>query len=498
MKRYVGFFLTISFLIDIICPVLANDQSIILGKDENWAGIVKKEGLITRQGRGGYSDLILKDSEYTPIDVTDLLLHFNETPFREESSHYSVTTRAGEVNRNYAKLGDGCGVFQGEGGLMLVPRAGALFAPKTTWSDFTCEFWLYPASMGEGESICLWKGFRMYNGKLVPQKMECRIQNRSLVWAFDNFFYAPNEAPFQFEIKNVEKLIPRQWHHHMLRFESATGIIEYLVDGIPAGTRYATLSGKESGSSCYPSIGESENTALVVGDRFTGFLDEFRLSRELVKNPRLGRYPESQGRATSRVFDLGYSGTIIKRIDAIFEKPRNSEINFYIRCSDTFNTTDRLKEDWIPFLPGTSFQGTLKGRYLQIMVEFFPDGKNEVTPRLFEVSIVFQPDLPPVGPIGLVVKPGNSKVTVSWKRVNEEGVKGYFLFYGEAPLNYQGEDAKEGMSPINVSDVTSFELTGLKNGKLYYFAVAAYDSSTPPQLSDFIEEKSTRPSEALK
>jgi hypothetical protein len=245
-------------------------------------------------------------------------------------------------------------------------------------------------------------------------------------------------------------------------------------------------------------IGDSKRSTLVIGGHLTGFIDEFRICREYVEKPLLRRYSQARGRATSRVFDLGYSGTLVKRVTARFEKPGDAEINFYIRTSDTFNTFERLKEDWSPFLPGTPFQGTRRGRYLQLMVEFFPDGRQERTPRLFEMAIVYKPDLAPGSPADLKAVPGNGKVTLAWKRVPEDDVRGYYVFYGDTPLNYQGEDAAEGPSPIDVGNVTSFELTGLENGKLYFFAVAAYDATAPPHLSEFHHEKSARPSEVLK
>jgi hypothetical protein len=480
--------------------LFANDQVIVLGKAENWEGFQKKEGLTTRAGRGGFSDLLLADSEYDVTPAADLLLHFNFLPLRGETSHYAIRDSNIGVNGKYAKYGAAAGVFTGAGGITLVPagQTDALFSPGSLWSDFTIEFWLYPASLTDGEIVFSWKGFRRNGRNLIPQVLECRVQNRSLVWVFDNFFSPAGDEPFRFELAGVEKLIPRQWRHHLLRFDKEAGILEYLTDGVPVGSRYTTLSGRESSPACVPSIGESEQSVLQVGPRFTGFMDELRISRECVKMPLLHRYSEARGRAVSRVFDLGYTGTLVKRINALLDKPGDSEINFYVRNSDAFNTFDRLKEDWKPFLPGISFNEELKGRYLQLMVEFYPDGRNEASPRLFEIDIVYKPDLAPGSPADLKVVAGNGQATLSWKRVAEDDVKGYYVFYGEAPLNYLGEDAKEGQSPINAGNVTVFEVTGLKNGKLYFFAVAAYDSSTPPHLSEFHEEKSVRPSEVIK
>lgn len=496
-KHYPGI-LSAMMLFFAATALWANDQTIVLGREDNWMSVTRAHGLIMRAGRGGFFELALKDSEYPAGGTTDLLLHLNRTPVADESSHYSTKSASVAFNENYAKFGEGCGVFQNGAGITLIPRSGALFSPKTTWSDFSIEFWLYPASFGEGEIIFSWKGFRFYQGRLVAQRIECRVEKRALVWQFENFFGATNDKPFAFTMTGIDRLIPREWHHHLLRFESKAGFLEYLIDGNPVGTRYATPSGRDEPEFYLPYVGEAENTALEIGNRFTGFMDEFRISREFVETPVLGKYRQAFGRAITRVFDLGYSGTVLKRVDAKLEKPGDSEINFYIRCSDAFNTLDDLKENWIPFSPGTGFQGRLRGRYVQIMIEFFPDGRNEATPRLFEVDLVFEPDLPPVGPSGLTAVAGNGKVTLSWERVNQDDVRGYYLFYGEAPLHYLGADAREGSSPIDVGNVTTFELTGLTNGRLYYFAVAAYDSSNPPHLSDFIEEKSARPSEVLR
>jgi hypothetical protein len=490
-------------LIPVCCLIgvalFAEDKVILLGKTEQWAGFRKTEGLTLKPGRGGFADLILSDSEYRPTPATDLLLHFNSLPIEGETPYYAIVKSTVGINAKYSLYGQGAAVFTGAtGGIVLRPGAGSLLAPGTLLTDFSIEFWLYPAALVDGESVFAWKGFRMVDKRVVPQTLECRAQNRSLVWVFDNFFSSVNGEQVRFEINGIESLIPRQWRHHLLRYHSETGVLEYLVDGVPVGTRYATVNGRESSAVCLPVIGDADRSELTIGSRLTGFLDELRVSREFVKSPLLRRYTAAQGRAVSRVYDLGYSGTLVKSVNARYEKPSDAEINFYVRVSDAFNTFDRLKEDWIPFLPGQPFTGRLKGRYLQLMVEFFPDGKLEATPRLFEMAVVYEPDLAPGSPADLKVVPGNGKVLLSWKRVTEDDVKGYFIFYGDAPLNYQGEDARQGPSPINVGNVTSFELTGLSNGKLYFFTVVAYDSSSPPHLSDFIQEKSARPSEVLK
>jgi hypothetical protein len=94
--------------------------------------------------------------------------------------------------------------------------------------------------------------------------------------------------------------------------------------------------------------------------------------------------------------------------------------------------------------------------------------------------------------------PGNGKVTLSWRKVSDLNVKGYLLFYGTSPHNFMGTGAAQGASPIDAGSATTIEIGGLENGCLYFFAVAAYDTSTPQQQSEFSSEVSTRPSRIYK
>ncbi len=108
--------------------------------------------------------------------------------------------------------------------------------------------------------------------------------------------------------------------------------------------------------------------------------------------------------------------------------------------------------------------------------------------------IVYEPNLPPTPPAGLIATPGNGKVTLSWRKVNDLNVKGYLVYYGSAPHSYLGTGATQGDSPIDAGAGTTLVIDGLQNGSLYYFSVVAYDSSDPRQQSQFSPEVSARPS----
>lgn len=61
--------------------------------------------------------------------------------------------------------------------------------------------------------------------------------------------------------------------------------------------------------------------------------------------------------------------------------------------------------------------------------------------------------------------------SLAWSASTQSGVAGYRLYYGTASRTYQ--QAKG--SGVSVGNVTSYTVTGLQSGKVYYFAVTAID-----------------------
>lgn len=106
------------------------------------------------------------------------------------------------------------------------------------------------------------------------------------------------------------------------------------------------------------------------------------------------------------------------------------------------------------------------------------------------------PDItPPSAPEGFnVVSSGDSIITVAWNSNPEPDVFGYLLYYDNDASGppYEGSDAVESSSPVDVANNLTFTLTGLDPTKTYYLNLKAYD--TTPNLSDFTEEVSAIPS----
>ena len=149
--------------------------------------------------------------------------------------------------------------------------------------------------------------------------------------------------------------------------------------------------------------------------------------------------------------------------------------------------------EWLPVKAGEKISG-VNGAYFQIAAELFPDGAGKITPSITEINLNYTPLPPPMPPLKVKATAGNGQVTLTWTHSVDESSGGYYIYYGTKPGEYLGRSAKEGASPINAGDATSYTVTGLKNGSIYYFAVAAWSKADENIRGDFSKEVYARPS----
>ncbi len=495
----------------LLCLLLASpslcglEKTVELGRDGLWADMMSLEGVTSQPGRWGFRDLTLSGGTYTPDSATELLLHFDSPASTDATGAYAFAGDGPVISDSESAVGAASAAFTGgRQGVALRGPAGSMFSPGAVWGDFTIEFWLFPATMSDGENILSWDGAER-NGSaganpLLRQSLRCFIRDRKLVWDFHNLFRLPAAGRIPVTLTGTRQLLPRAWHHHLLRFDSREGLLEYRLDGLPEAILHVTDTGGETGSIAVPALGSALAGPLVLAAGFTGFMDELRVSRRFVDDPVLSRFLGKTGVATSRIIDLGYSATRIARIESVMATPSDTGIEFSYQAADTWGGRKILKSDtdWVPFVPGSDFGDTLKARYIQLRVEMYPDGTRMLSPRLSSLKVVYEPNLPPSPPAGLMATAGNGKVTLTWRKVNDLNVKGYLVFYGTSPHNYLATGAAQGASPVDAGSSTTLEISGLENGSLYYFAVASYDTSDPRQQSEFSSEISARPSRIYK
>jgi hypothetical protein len=458
----------------------------------------------------------------------DLSLSFDERNaalFCDGAGHYSVTASSNveAVERRFARAGTGAALFGVEdvsGGdpIVIKPQtSGALFSSDNRIRDFTIEFWLYPLNLENGEHILSWAASELVNKNYSVQRIICSVSKNRLQWSFSNFFMSPKTSlPINIEFSGDSFIVPKKWSHHLVRFDSVTGMIEYIVDGNSETIVYATSTGRENSEVFTPVVGKSG--AFILGGRFKGMMDEFKIHGVCAGRSSVQKYAAVGGRAETTHIDLGDINSAVLRVEVTggrtslkgtrisnefrengrFRFSDDSEMSFFIRASE--NPWRFNEKKWTAFIPGSNLKEAVRGRYVQIAVDFYPSSDGESTPYLDEVRIVYQPNEPPLPPTNFTAVAVDGGVTLRWKKSPDASAAGYLIYYGSVRGELFGSDAALGPSPIDAGNVTSITIKGLKNGTLYYFRAASYEVTEglgEYNIGEFSREVTARPLAAL-
>ena len=493
---------------------------------------------IAEVGQVRSKPVLVLSSAYSQVGDTsgsslDMSLSFDEghpSLFRDTSGNYRITASPSlvAVDRRYARAGLGAALFLGAspeagrantggGPLVLEPQSGAaLFAPNNRMRDFTVEFWLHPLNLENGEEILLWISAlpsQASRQQFAFQRILCVSLKNRLHWSFLNFFSSPDgKGSVDIDISGVSAVVPKNWSHHLIRFDSDTGLIEYLVNGVSEAIVYATSTGREGGEVYSPVAGEGGS--FVLGGGFSGMMDEFRIHGAYAPGVSVRKYPVPGGRIETRAIDLGAGSNGVQKIDVSggktsildtriaseyrqngrFRFSDDSEMQFFIRTSDN---PYRWDDHWLPVTPGSDLGSSVQGRYVQLAVDFYPSANGESSPYLEELRITYLPDEPPLPPGQLTAVATDGGVQLTWKHSPNPNTRGYLVYYGTSGDDYFGVDAALGVSPIDAGRQNTIYIDGLKNGALYYFRVAAYSHTSPYHVGEFSREVRARPLQGL-
>ena len=379
-------------------------------------------------------------------------------------------------------------------GLEWEPASDTLLGAGASPKDFTLEFWLYPIRLSEGEEVFSWIGMQTLGEKQRPQGVYGRITNRKLGWEFFNFFQTSGDETTLFTLMGLTPLLPRRWNHHLVRYDSRIGLLEYLVNGEIEAIIHTTPSQKESSEIYAPLCGDAQPPKITLGGSYLGLIEEFRLSRRFITEPQLTQFTLEAGTAQTEVLDLGQPGARFSGI-ATRENLRGSSIVTYAyRQSETLFRAEDLEPAWRLLSPGGSLPGDNRGRYLQLKMDFLADGSGHWAPRLSSLMIKYKKDILPLAPMNFRVEPGDQRVDLRWNRLGNAAAEGYRLYFGTSPGIYFGDTQGGQKSPIDVGNVDHYTLEGLTNGTLYYFALVAYGGYRGKLTSEYSVERSARPS----
>jgi hypothetical protein len=497
------------------------ERTIILGSDASWNLVEKRQGIIEAPQIRPYPVFVLSSNRNpsarvvsagsrvvaTETALLDLSLSFDEghpLRFADSQGRYDVivSPMLSSVSAPWSRAGAGAALFNGQNGdepIVLRPRENALFAPGSHVRDFSIEFWLFPQNLGNGEQILLWNSSKPDGrGGFVHQRINCFSSRNRLYWTFTNFFFSPGGDNSKALSFSGPLLLPRTWSHHLIRFDADLGILEYLVNGKVEVVEYSTSTGREGGEVFTPLIGE--NCRLVLGSRFSGMMDEFRIYRCFLEIPVLSKYSGRGGRVETQTLDLGYVNSRVLKIEAFGGRthasrneyvgngklsfPDHAAMNFFIRASN--HPYRWMDAHWVPVNPGTELE--VRGRYIQLAVDFYPSWDGETSPYLSELRVIYQAAEPPLPPTRIIATAKDGAVELSWRASVSRNTEGYLVFYGTASGEYLDQ-----ASPIDAGNLTSIRINGLDNGTLYFFAIAAYNNPGVSNIGEFSREVAARP-----
>lgn len=445
-------------------------------------------------------DIELRAAASEDATPPDLYLSFDGEAPADDSGRWGVDVVGPYARSAKARFGAGAGSFKApDTKLTLQPKAATSFAPDQPMRDLTLEFWVKPTRADSGEIVLLWKANRRNGKSWIPQQISCIILRNRVVFGFINFFADPDGRQTTFSLQGTQAIVPGTWSHHLVRFDSSTGLLEYLMNGEVEAVTYATSTKKQAGAVFNPVPGGSGR--LELAPNFTGLIDEFRIVQDFIEEPALRRYPAAGGSAVSPIFDLGATNSAILGIEATARTPGEAAVHWRYRAGDTSAGWRDDDPEWVPFVPGADLAGDRaapRGRYLQLRMELYPDAAGERSPAVSEIRIRHEQDRAPSPPSAARAAPGDNRIAISWTPVSESDIEGYVVYYGLSSGDYFGTGASEGPSPIFVRGAKTAGLTlhGLKNGTLYFIAVAAYDGANPPHIGESSREISSRPSRA--
>lgn len=497
-NKKILFFLSICLVVFTNFFLFAEEKTFILNADTAWNSLEVKNGVTDGKGRFGKQCITLDTNSRPVSNFTDLLIDFEDGEPLDVSGKYELVHNSLYPTKN-AVMGRKAALSRGKGpGIVMRGKSGTIFGSDGNTGSFTIEFWLYPSIAENGEVILEWRSSRISDTNMKYQTITAAFMNNRIEWDFSNIFdgYKDEEVI----LRSYSAVIPDKWAHHIFSYNEETGLIEYLIDGKVEGLKYITSTDAENGTIYHPILGNPESISICP--QFAGCIDDFRIIRSFVSDDGVvGSENVTAGRYDSFKIDGGYfitkkmytmNGVVYNSIQTLSEKPSQTDIRFYIRSSDNqFGWTESFPE-WISVKDGKKIEGA-SGRFFQIKGELFPDGGGRVSPSVTEVKINYTEPPLPLAPFDVKATSGNGEVTLSWAYSVDDTAQGYYVYYGLRPGEYLCSEAVEGASPVKVGNVTSIKLTGLKNGTIYYFAVATYSKLDERIIGNFSKEVYARP-----
>ncbi|MDD7013547.1 MAG: fibronectin type III domain-containing protein [Spirochaetales bacterium] len=492
LRSYFKLTLIISLFFIILNTAWSEAKVLTLGGKEGWPALSKKDGIVTGKGRFGYDAMVLATNSRKVNYSTDLLLDFEDETFSDKAGNYTVERNSLYLTEN-SIMGKKAALVKGTGGLRLKGSGNSFFGKEGMGGSFTIEFWLFPFIAENGEIVFSWRSSRTVANYPLYQMIRASFFNNHLQWTFTNIFSGYIENGGEVNLSSYRTIIPNTWSHHSISYNEENGLLEYRIDSQLEDLKYVSTNKKEKGGSVYPlHLGVAAD--IDICPEFSGVIDDFNILRNASSEKvelQYDTFKKSGGRFETQPI-LVTRGASLTKIDGIVTKPEQTEILFYVRGGDNFyNWTDTYPE-WKRVELGENISN-VKGLYFQVGCNLYPDGGGSKSPSVTELQIYYEETPLPLPPFSVKAQSGDSQVTLNWSFSVDENAGGYYIFYGERPGEYLGREAVQGESPVDIGNTTSAVISGLENGKIYYFAIAAYSKTDNQIMGELSKEVYARP-----
>lgn len=499
-RKLIPCFALFCLLVFSVQPAFSIEKTITLGGKGGWSHIYRMEGITSGPGRYGEESLELATASRTVSPDTEMLFSFEGDTLVDEAGSFRVSSSGLRLVPD-AAMGKQSGLSLGDDtGFAVIGSPGSIFSTLNWSGSFSIEFWLCPSVVDNGESILSWKSSRIVDEYPLYQILEASFVKNHLQWNFTNLFAGYAENGGEITLSGSKTVIPGKWSHHILSYNAETGLLEYRVNGLVEDLKFITVTEQERGE-IYPlMLGNS--AVFEICPSYAGKIDDFRVLRSAItdteeffyqnqENYQTGwtavRYTVEGGSFVSEPLEV-LPGSQLTHLEANTIVPEETAVEFFVRAGDNFYSWNQASPAWIPAPAGKPIEG-VKGRYFQVMVRMYPDGAGTVSPSVTSIDLHYEEQEPPLPPFYVKATAGNGYVDLSWSHTIDKSTS-YYVYYGEKPGEYLGRTALEGSSPVKAGVENSMRLTGLKNGRIYYFAIASEHNG---QIGPLSQEVYARP-----
>lgn len=459
---------SVALFLFILSPLVAREYRLYFGNEDNWQAFPVRNNVQLQRGYRGQLDVRLAEQRYATSEATDLYLSFDEGLPAATTNYRVIADNV--VIAQEARAGRS-GYFANNGGLLLSATASALLGSAGEWGDFSIEFYSYGTQWAEYEQLLYWRSKNsVTNNRTRLQEITLVVVEERLQWNFVNFFTLEDQVLERLTLHAADRLAPRRWYHHLLRYNRAQGLLEYLVDGQPQAVRYTTESGEERGALYTHLHGEEIGSTFKIAPRFSGLLDELRIVREWIDPPPLRTYSSKSGTIASDIIDLSRNRGALQRIEAQFQTPDQSEVKIEYRFSTT--RSDLIGSNGTAWVAAPLDQDIIpapNGRFLQLRARLLPDGIGAQSPRLSSIEVVIERPAPLLAPRNpLVILPEQA---LAWEPPPDLRPLAYRVYYGPRPGYYPYR--------LEAGAQRRIQLPPLEPDSSYYFVIESYLSDWP-------------------